>query len=118
MQPGCQLRTTSEQCCFTYHTWGITIANINCPLGPYVPAAMMCLSAVQAPCLTKLHHTTPSTPQQAAQYSNNTLCNITLCTIPLTDVMPTLHKCYTRVMWIVTFRVMQTHNRPYHVSGA
>jgi len=91
------LTTGASLCCFTYHTCGVNMLNIGCPLGPYIPAAMTCLSAVQAPCPIQLHHMTPSAPQQAAQHSNNTSCNITPCTTPLTDVMPMLHECYTRL---------------------
>src|ERR1700678_1647548 len=55
---------TSSLICTRYHQ----LSNMHCPLGPYVPAVMTCLSAVQAPCPTKPHHTTSSAPQQAARH--------------------------------------------------
>jgi len=119
MQPGCLLRTTSEWCRFvTYMYKGTTsLSNIHCPLGPYIPAAMMCLSAVQAPCPTKPQHTTPSAPQQAARHSNNTSCNVTPCFVP-----PRRHANVTRMLHHglrePSLRVMRVPNRPCHVPGA
>ena len=61
MQPGCQLRTTSEWSLLNLTLHGVPpMSNISCPLGPCVPAAITCLSAVQALWLTKPHHTTTS----------------------------------------------------------
>src|ERR1700722_20091584 len=82
MQPGCQLGTTLKQS--SLHILclrnTVTLSNIYCPLGPYVPAAMMCLSAVQAPCLTKVHHMTTSILSRQHLYIQTTLhVTFTLC---------------------------------------
>src|ERR1700733_5825762 len=79
MQLWCQLRTTSEWCCFTYyHTWGITMSNIGCPLGPYIPAVMTCLgcpspsSSRFTPALCCHHTNHPRATSQPKQTSCNT----------------------------------------------
>ena len=85
-----------------------SLSNINCPLGPYVPAAMTCLSAVQAPCLTKLHHMTTSIPSRQHLYIQTTLCVTLHCASCHVGIMQascgryagitqTLHGCYANI---------------------
>ena len=99
-----------------------SLSNINCPLGPYVPAAMTCLLAVQAPCLTKLHHTTTSIPNRQHLYIQTTLhvtLHCALCHMGVTwashrhymGITQTLCRCYTNITQMLHQCYMDVYTR-------